>query len=89
MNVDTITRTAPLAFGFAARFSFAPGAGVLVEMFPGSPHLRSGAERRRFLAVYNTAKRAFLSEVSASTGASIGVLNSCGELGRVPPARTY
>jgi hypothetical protein len=90
MTVHGLTRTAPLANGFRARFSYAPDHGLLVEWFPDTPRMiRCWTTRRRFMATYNTAKRAFLSEVSASTGASIGALNSCGELEPVPPARTH
>ena len=81
MTVHGLTRTAPLANGFRARFSYAPDTGLLVEWFPAPPRMvRCWTTRRRFMATYDATKRAFLREVSASIGASIDVSETCGEM---------
>jgi hypothetical protein len=79
MSFGTITRTFRIALGHSARFSYEPDAGLLVELFPSCPHLRSIAARHRFLAVYNGAKQAFLAAVEAETGASLDGVAACGD----------
>jgi hypothetical protein len=79
MLPDTFSRTAPVANGFKVRFSFTLDCGLLCEFLPSEPHLRSWAERRRFLKHYARARQDFLAEVEAETGASLGTLDVCGE----------
>ena len=70
------TRTYPLPHGYSVRFCCDPSQPFVALWSPDVPQIRKASQRRKFLKAYWAARREFLTELAATIGGNVLVVDT-------------
>lgn len=76
MTAASLEHAYSLPHGYSVRFSREPGQPFVSRWSPDVPLIRKASQRRKFLKAYWAARREFLTELAATIGGNVLVVDT-------------